>query len=261
MIAPVATNPNVTQGKTYVFRTCFVDSFQGAAAARYAYEKLKARTVAMLIDVSQDYAVGLAAFFSREFTRLGGKVVAQARCNSGDQDFSAQIGAIKAVSPDVFYLPNYPNEIALASRQAQELGLTTPILCGDGADAPELIKIGGEAVEGLTFTAHFDRAGAVTPRGQDFLARYGRLQAQGKVDQDLTGFHALGADAYLVLVDAIARAGSSQGPKIRQALVDTANFPGITGKISLGESGNAVKSVTVLKVAQGRFNYVTTMEP
>jgi branched-chain amino acid transport system substrate-binding protein len=261
LVSPSATSPIVTQNKNYVFRVCFVDPFQGVAAARYAHQKLGARKAAVLTDIGQDYAVGLTAFFAREFARLGGKVVAQAKCSTGDQDFSAQLGAIKAAEPDLLYLPNYYAEIALVARQARELGLAVPILSGDGADAPELFQIGGAAVEGLAFTSHFHREGAATLLGRRFLERYDQARAAGQVKEALTGFHALGAEAYLVLVDAIARAGSTEGAKIRQALAQTRDFPGISGRISIGPDGNAVKSATVLKVDKGKFVYVTTMEP
>ena len=261
LVLPAATNPTLTQGKRYAFRTCFIDPFQGQVAARYAYQKLGARRAAVLVDVSQDYAVGLAAFFAREFQRLGGKVVAMAKCNTGDQDYSAQLGTIQAARPDLLYLPNYYTEDALVARQAQELGLKVPLLSGDGAQAPELLKIGGPAVEGLAFTAHFHRAGATNPNAQRFLALYDQERAAGRLNEDLTGFHVLGADAYLVLVDALERAGSAEGPKLRQALASTKNFAGVSGKISLGEDGNAVKSAVILKVDKGGFVYVTTMEP
>jgi branched-chain amino acid transport system substrate-binding protein len=261
LIAPTATSPIVTQDKNYVFRVCFIDPFQGVVAARYAYQELGARKAAILTDIGQDYAVGLTAFFVREFTRQGGKVVARVKCSTGDQDFSAQLGTVKAAEPDMLYLPNYYSEDALVARQAQELGLAIPILSGDGADAPELLQIGGKAVEGLTFTSHFHRAGAASPLGKEFLARYDRARAAGQIQEDITAFHALGAESYLVLIDAIARAGSSEGPKIRQALANTKDFTGITGRISIGPDGNAVKSATVLKVDNGKFVYVTTIEP
>lgn len=261
LVSPSATSPIVTQGRKYVFRVCFMDPFQGQAAARHAFQNLGARRAAILIDVGQDYAVGLAAFFKREFQRLGGQVVAEAKCSTGDQEFGAQMGAIKAANPDVIYLPNYYSEIALAARQARELGLNTPLLSGDGADAPELLKIGGPAVEGLNFTTHFHRQGAVTPLAGEFLAGYAKEQAAGNIKEDLTSFHVLGAEAYLVLADALERAGGIDGPRLRQALASTRDFLGISGRLTIGEDGNAVKSAAILQVKDGRFAYVTTIEP
>jgi branched-chain amino acid transport system substrate-binding protein len=261
LVSSSATNPLLTMGKKYVFRVCFIDPFQGLVAARHAYNNLGARQAAVLIDISQDYSVGLASFFMREFTRLGGKIVAQAKCATGDQDFSAQLGAIKASQADLLYLPNYYTEDALVARQALELGLKIPLLSGDGADAPELVQIGGAAVEGLAFTTHVHRQSATSQVALDFLARYDKARAAGELQEDLTGFHILAADAYLALMDAFARAGSVEGPRVRAALASTKDFTGISGKISIGEDGNAVKGATILKVAQGKFVYVTTVEP
>jgi branched-chain amino acid transport system substrate-binding protein len=261
LVSPSATSPIVTQGRKYVFRVCFTDPFQGQVAARHAYMNLGARRAAILIDISQDYAVGLAAFFRREFLRLGGQVVSEAKCGTGDQDFSAQLGVIKAANPDVIYLPNYYAEDALVARQARELGLDQPLLSGDGADAPELLKIGGPAVEGLSFTTHFHKQGASTTLAKEFLAAYTQEQAAGNIKEDLTSFHVLGAEAYLVLVDAIERAGSAEGAKLRQALASTRDFVGVSGKLTIGEDGNAVKSAAILKVKDGSFEYVTTIEP
>ncbi|MCA1906046.1 MAG: ABC transporter substrate-binding protein [Desulfarculus sp.] len=261
MITPTATNPTITQGRRYAFRVCFIDPFQGQVAARYAYHNLKFRKAAILTDASQDYAVALAAYFKREFQKLGGVVVVEAKCNTNDQDFSAQLGTIKATDAEILYLPNYYTEDALVARQCRELGLNLPILSGDGAQAPELLKIGGSAVEGLTFTAHFHRDAATSPTAAGFLALYDRRRQAGNLKEDLTGFHSLGADAYLALVDALNRAGSSEGPKLRQALASTQGLVGVTGALNIGPDGNAVKSVAMLRVKNGQFEFVTTIEP
>ena len=261
LISPAATSPILTQNKEYIFRVCFIDPFQGKMAARYAYQKLNKRRAALLIDVSQDYAVGLAAFFMREFKRLGGKIAAQVKCNTGDQDFSAQLGAIKASGADILYLPNYYTEDALVARQAKELGLNIPMLSGDGAQAPELINIGGPAVEGFSFTAHFHPAGAQSVLGREFMERYKELKKAGQVKEDLASFHVLGADSYFLILDAMQRANSLEGEKLKQALETTKNFKGASGTFSIGPDGDAVKSAVILTVKDGAFAYVTTMEP
>jgi branched-chain amino acid transport system substrate-binding protein len=114
IVSPTATNPLVTQGKKYIFRVCFIDPFQGEMAAKYAYETLKKRRAALIIDKAQDYCVGLADFFEKSFTKLGGQIVAKTYCQTGDKDFTAQMSAIKAKNPDVLYMPNYYTEVALA---------------------------------------------------------------------------------------------------------------------------------------------------
>eukprot|EP01022_Parablepharisma_sp_SALTPOND_P022802 TRINITY_DN4656_c0_g2_i1.p3 TRINITY_DN4656_c0_g2~~TRINITY_DN4656_c0_g2_i1.p3 ORF type:complete len:388 (+),score=176.38 TRINITY_DN4656_c0_g2_i1:1222-2385(+) len=261
MVSPSATNPLVTQGKKYAFRVCFIDPFQGAKAAEFAYQTLGAKKAALIIDVAQDYCVGLGGFFMKAFKKLGGRVVAVTKCATNDQDFSAQLGTVANSGADLLYLPNYYTEDALVARQAKELGLKMPILSGDGAHAPELIKIGGPAVEGLMFTALFNPVKPANPTAAKFFELYAQARKKGDLSEDMTAFHALGADTYLVLLDAIRRAGTSNGPSVRGALASTKGFPGVSGTINIGPDGNAVKSVTVLKVKDGKFAYVTTMNP
>ena len=258
MVSPTATNPLVTQGKKYVFRVCFVDTFQGEAAAKFAFHNFKARRAAVLTDKSQDYCVGLAEYFKKAFTRMGGKIVAETFCQSGDQDFSAQLSVIMAAKPDVLFVPNYYTEDALMARQAKELGLKVPIFASDGAQTPELIQIGGEAVEGIHFIGHFHSKGATTPLSREFLKAF---QKKYPKEKEVNAFHALGADAYFVLVDAMERAKSPEGQKVRQALAGTKQFKAVSGTMDIGEDGNAVKSAVILTVNKGEFGYLTTINP
>jgi branched-chain amino acid transport system substrate-binding protein len=258
MVSPTATNPLVTQGKNYIFRVCFLDTFQGEAAARFAFQNLKARRAAVLTDKSQDYCVGLAEFFKKAFIKMGGKIVAESFCQSGDQDFSAQLSTIQAAKPDVLFIPNYYTEDALIARQAKELGLNVPIFGSDGAQTPELIQIGGPAVEGMHFIGHFHARGAATSLAKEFIKNFTRKYPREK---EITAFHALGADAYFVLLQAMERAKSTEGEKIRQALVQTKKFQAVSGVMDIGPDGNAVKAAVILTVKNGEFAYLTTLNP
>lgn len=255
-ISPTATNPLVTQGKKYAFRACFIDPFQGEVGAQFARESLRANKAAVIIDIAQDYCVGLANFFVKEFLKLGGQVVATTYIQTGDQDFTAQLSAIKATNPDIIYAPNYYTEDALMAKQARELGINVPILTGDGAQAEELIQIGGKAVENMYFTAHFHKEGATTELAKEYIKRY-----EERYKKEVNAFCALGADAYFLLVNAIEQAGSTDGTKIRDTLAATKNFEGVSGIITMGEDGNPIKSVVVNKVESGKFVYVTTINP
>ena len=257
VVSPTATNPLVTQGKKYVFRVCFIDPVQGDVAAKYAINTLKAKKAALIVDKSQDYCVGLAKFFKDAFTKLGGKIVAETYCVTEDKDFSAQLSTIKPTNPDVIYAPNYYSPVALFTKQARELGLKAPVLSGDGAQADELIQIGGKEVEGVTFTGHFNVKAATTALAKDFIARF----AKKYPNKEPNAFHALGADAYFVLLDAITRAKSTKGEAIRAALATTKNFQAISGKLSIGEDGNAVKPMVINVVKGGKFEYLTTVNP
>ena len=255
MLSPWATNPMVTQGKDYIFRICFIDPFQGAVAAKFARENLKAKTAAIMIDISQDYCVGIASFFQRAFTKLGGKVVLKTQYNTNDQDFSAQLGAIQAANPDIIYVPGYFTEDALIARQARELGLKQPLLSGDAAQADELIKIGGPAVEGLYFTTHFDEQGVTTASGKRFVAAYRKAYKESP-----DSVSALSYDSYNALLDAMERAKSTEAAKVAAALAQTKDFQGVTGVLTLKDH-NAIKPAVILKVKGGKFAYVATVNP
>ncbi len=255
-ISPTATNPLVTQHKQFAFRACFADDLQGKVAARFAREHLKAKRVAVLIDHAQDYCVGLSHYFMREFKRLGGQIVSMTYIQTGDQDFSAQIAALKATKPDLIYAPNYYAEDALLARQLKNLGVEVPILTGDGAQVPELITLGGPAVNGMYFTAHFHRDQAATPLARDFRKAYEKNH-----NKELGAFTALGADSYFLLLHAITQANSLEGPKIAQALAETKDFPGVSGTLTMDENHNPIKGVVIIKVDQGKFLYQTTIQP
>ncbi len=255
-VSPTATNPLVNQGKDYAFRACFIDPFQGEVAARFAINDLKAKTAALIIDQAQDYAVGLAKFFEKEFVKQGGKIVATTYIQTGDQDFSAQLSAVQASKPDLIYAPNYYTEDALMAKQARDLGIKTPILTGDGAQEAALIEIGGAAVEEVYFTGHFHKQAATTDRAKEYIKRY-----EEKNKKEADAFGALGADAYFLAIDAIKRAGTADGAKIRDALASTKDFKAVSGTITMGESGNPIKSMVINKVQGGKFVYVTTINP
>jgi branched-chain amino acid transport system substrate-binding protein len=255
-ISPTATNPLVTQNKQFAFRACFADDLQGKVAARYAWEHLKARRVAVIIDQAQDYCVGLSLYFMREFKRLGGDIVSMTHIQTGDQDFSAQIAAIKAQKPDLIYAPNYYAEDALLARQLKNLGVEVPILTGDGAQVAELITLGGPAVDGMYFTAHFHRDQAATPLARDFRKAY-----EDQHKKELGAFTALGADSYFLLMNAITQANSLDGTKIAQTLAETKGFPGVSGAITMGPDHDPMKGVVIIKVEKGKFVYQTTMQP
>jgi len=257
MISPSATNLLVTRDKVYVFRACFDDVFQSQAAARQARIAMGAGTAAVIVDIAQaDYSVGLGNLFLKAFGEMGGKVLITAYIQTGDRDFSRQLSEINAANPDIIYMPNYYTEDALLARQIRELGMKTPILMADGAHVPELIKAGGKSVEGVYLTSHFSLEAVSTNLGQRFVARFKK-----KYKRDADSFGALGADAYFILTGAIGRAKSLEGSKIRGALTEMKNHKGVTGVIKIEEDGNTVKSLVVTRVKNGKFTYVTTVNP
>jgi len=255
-ISPASTNPIVTLNRKYVFRACFIDPFQGEVMARFVYNDLGARRAAVLMDIGQDYSVGLSTAFVKTFTKLGGKVIIRVNYQSGDQDFTAQLTTIKEARPDVIAIPGYYTEIALIAKQARELGIKTTLISGDGAEAPELTEIGGKAVEGLYYTTHFDEKAISTPLGKRYVEIFRKRYNHAP---DALG--ALGADAYLIMLDAIERAGSTDREKVRDAIEKTTNFQGVTGVIIIDSNHNAVKNVVIRQVKGTESIYVSSVNP
>ena len=257
MISPSATNLLVTRDKKYVFRACFDDSYQSQAAARQARIAMGAKTAAVIVDIAQaDYSVGLGNLFLKAFGEMGGKVLVTAYIQTGDRDFSSQLSEVNGVNPDIIYAPTYYTEDALLAKQIRERGIKAPILMADGAHVPELIKEGGEAVEGVYLTSHFSLEAVSTDLGRKFVAEFKK-----KYDRDADGFAALGADAYFILTEAIARAKSTEGSKITAGLIEINDYKGVTGTIKIEEDGKTVKSLVINKVKDGKFIYVTTVNP
>lgn len=255
MVTPGSTNPNVTKVGDYIFRVCFIDPFQGTVMAKFTLNSLKKTRVAVLTDVRQDYSVGLAQFYKEYLTKNGGTIVGEQSYSSGDQDFKGQLTSIKGTNPEVIFIPGYYNEVGLIARQARELGITVPLLGGDGWDSPTLTQIGGPALENTFFSNHFSVEDQ-NPIVQDFVRMY-----RERFKKDPDGMAALGFDAAKVLLDAMMRAGSTEPAKVRDALAATVDFLGVSGKISIDPDRNATKSAVVLAIKDGQFHYAETIAP
>src|SRR5882724_11169736 len=210
MISPSSTNPKVTETGDFIFRVCFIDPFQGTVMANFARKTLKLQNVAVLTDVKSDYSKGLAKYFKEVFTKAGGQVTAELDFNGGDKDFKAQLTAIKGSSPDAVFVPAYYTDVALICIQAKQLGLSVPLFGGDGWESDQLVKIGKDAVEGNYFSTHY-AADTATEKAKNFASAY-KKRFQGKTPDSMA---ALGYDSALILADAIKRAGSTEGSKIR----------------------------------------------
>ena len=255
MVSPSSTNVRVTQVGDYIFRVCFTDPFQGAVMAKFAANSLKVKRAAILVDVRNDYSVGLQTFFRDNFKQLGGEIVAEQSYSEGDSDFHAQLTQIRASNPEVIYVPGYYTEVGTVARQARELGLTVPLLGGDGWDSPRLFEIGGEALNGCYISNHYS-VDDPSPAIQKFVKEY-----RDRYKQTPDALAALGYDAAKILADAIRRAGSTEHGKLRDALAATKDFPGVTGSITINKERNAVKPAVVLKIENGKFVYVETVKP
>jgi branched-chain amino acid transport system substrate-binding protein len=255
MISPSSTNVEVTRKGDYIFRICFIDPFQGYVMAKFARDTLKIGKVAILKDVKQDYSVGLAQSFSQHFQKMGGTIVKEASFSTGDTDFRPQLTAIKAASPEAIYVPAYYQAVALIARQARDLGITVPLLGGDGWDAPGLVRIAGKAVEGCYFSNHYS-VDSENPTSKRFVEAYTK-----RFKEKPNALAALGYDAARILFDAIKRAGTTESAALRNAIAATKNFAGVTGTITIDKDRNAVKPAVVLKIVNGKFVYQQTINP
>ena len=258
MISPSSTNPDVTKVGDYIFRICFIDPFQGYIMAKFAKDELKLTNVAVLRDPSQDYSVGLADAFIKEFTAMGGKIATDVSYKASDSDFRSQLGQVKNANADGVFIPGYYGEVGTIARQAREIGIKAPLMGGDGWDSSELVKGAGGAggaLEGSYFSTHYS-ASETSKRVQDFVAAY--KKAKGKEPAALV---AQGYDAMMILADAIKRAGSFERAKVRQALAETKDYDAVTGRITLDENRNANKSGVVVQVKGDKFVYTKTIEP
>src|SRR3989475_4266265 len=246
MVSPSSTNEKVTAVGDYIFRACFIDPFQGYVMAKFATETLKLKKTAILRDVRNDYSVGLAKVFNDNFTKMGGHIADTESYSSGDDDLKAQLTNIKSAKPQALYVPGYYTDVGLIGRQAREVGLTVPLLGGDGWDSEKLYEIGGPALEGSYFSNHYS-VDDPSPRIQEFVTKFKKAYG-GQVPDSLA---AQAYDAAGMLYDAMKRAKGLTGPSIRDALAQTKDYKGATGGTTLDARRNATTPARVLKVAKG----------
>lgn len=251
IIAVGATRVDVTQQGGAVFRACFTDNFQGAAMAKFAYEDLKLRKVAIMTDKKLPYSTGLSEVFAKAFKSYGGEIVAEEFYESGNVDFKAQLTNIKGKSPDGLFCSGYFTEVGPLARQRKDIGLDVPMMGGDGWDSNELIQSGGEGIVGGYFANHYhnsEKREEVQKFVANFKAKYGSEPA--------TAMGALGYDAANVVLDSLKRAAGANSKDLIKAISETKDWKGVSGSISIGPDGNAQKPILVLQVGKTGFTPV-----
>jgi branched-chain amino acid transport system substrate-binding protein len=258
MISPSSTNPDVTKVGDFIFRVCFIDPFQGYVMAKFASEELKAKKIAIMRDPSQDYSVGLADVFKEEFTKMGGTITNDVSYKAADSDFRSQLGQIKTAGAEAIFIPGYYNEVGTIARQAKELGITAPLLGGDGWDSEKLVEGAGGpggALEGSYFSSHYSKD-AEDEKVKTFVKAYTAKNSKAPASLVAQGY-----DAMMILADAIKRAGSIERGKVRDALAQTKDYAAVTGKITIDENRNANKSAVILQIKGKEFAYAKTVAP
>ncbi|HEY4426309.1 MAG TPA: ABC transporter substrate-binding protein [Pyrinomonadaceae bacterium] len=245
MLTPSSTNPDVTKKGDFIFRSCFIDPYQGAAIAQFAAKTLGAKTAAIMVDRKNDYSTGLEKVIDQTFTKFGGKIVATQSYQEGDQDFNAQLTSLKGSNPEVIFVPGYYNDVGLIAKQARDKGITVPLIGGDGWDSEQLYKIGGTALNGSYFTNHYspyDTAPNVVKFVNDYKKRYNSTP---------DALAATAYDAANIMFDAVKRSKSLSGPDIRDALQATNAFPGVTGTVTFNQNRDAVKPIVMIEIKDG----------
>jgi branched-chain amino acid transport system substrate-binding protein len=254
MISPSSTNETVTQIGDMVSRVCFIDSFQGFVGASFARNKLGFSKAAVLYDQKQAYSKGLGADFTKAFTKLGGTVVTEQAYSSGDNDYSAQLTAIKNAGPQFIYVPGYYTEVVNIARQARSLGITAPLIGGDGWVSDDL-KNAGDALDGCYFSDHYAKEDD-RPEVKNFLAKF-----KAEYGHEPDSMAALGYDAANLLFDAMTRAGSTDGKALAAAINSTKDFKAVTGSITIDEHRNARKGAVMQQMKNGSYSFFSRVEP
>jgi branched-chain amino acid transport system substrate-binding protein len=276
MISPSSTNPKVTEVGDYIFRMCFLDDFQGRSVAQFATQNLGLKRIAILKDVKSDYSMGLTQFFTQALTQMGGTVVAEQAYQAGDQDFSAQLTALKAKNPEAIYIPGYYTEAGLIARKARELGINVPLLGSDGWESEKLLEIGGESLNGSYYTNHW-ALDMPKPELQAFVKTY-KEKFAGSDPDAIAGLAYDAAKVLFACLEKIAaedpetfkglassKAGTPERKaataKLRDLIAQTKDYPGVTGTITLDENRNASKPLVVLEIKGGQKVFNTSIAP
>ena len=242
MLSPSSTNPDVTieggKVKTYIFRICFTDTFQGRVDGKFGAEQ-GWKKIAMMTNVDEDYSKGLAKSFRTEYTKAG-TIVDEESYGGDTQDFKAQLSRIKQANPDAVYIPGYYNEVGLILPQAREIGLDVPFFGGDGWDSPLTLAL--PAAQGNFYSDHYSSE-EKRPEVQEFVKAF-----QDKYHKTPDAMAVLGYDAMRVMADAVKRAGKADRQAITDALAQTKDFPGASGTITIDAEHNARKPIVFLQV-------------
>ncbi|MFC5448194.1 ABC transporter substrate-binding protein [Paenibacillus aestuarii] len=262
LLTPSGTSPNVTVGTSgkvndFIFRTCFIDPFQGNVAANFAAKNLNVKKAAIFADSASDYAKGLAASFKDTFTKNGGSVVAQESYVAKDTDFRATLTRIKAANPEFVFIPGYYEEVGLIIKQAREMGITVPFMGGDGWDSPKLVELAGAAALNNTFITNHYSSEDPDKTIQNFVSAFKAKYENKSPD----AFNALGYDSIYLIADGIKRAGSTDGAKIKDAMAQTKDLSLVSGKITFDAQHNPIKTATVLKYKDGKQQFETKVNP
>ena len=257
MVTNMSTHPDVSRIGDYIFRVCFTDPFQGRVMAQFALEHVGAREAVVIKDLASDYSIGLAREFRRNFEEGGGRVYMELDYKHSQESFRGVAGQIRRPGPDIVFLPGHDESGAII-READQAGISTVFLGGDGWVGESFMKRGGRFLKKGFYCTHWDED-ADTEISREFveLAR----KSPGPRAPQVNASKALAYDAVLLIADALERAGSTEGKALRRALAETRGFKGVTGSISFNEHGDPFKGAVIMELSNGSTRYLKTVTP
>ena len=249
LVSAYALHPDITKGD-YTFRNGFLGTVEGKGAAYTAVKLLKAKKIALIVS-DNDFGTTLAQGFDAYLAKHPeAKIVSQQKYPMSEKDFKPYLSKMKAANPDVVFFSGYYFQVGPAMKQAQEMGIKVQFIGEEGADSPKTTEIAGKASEGLIIVTNLNRDDK-RKEVQEFLATYRKLH---KIEPDMVGASAY--DAFMLLVNAIKQAKTTDGPAVAKALAATKNYNGLTGVISgFTPEGEVVKPVQIQIVKDGKFRY------
>lgn len=251
------TNPQVTNGNDWYFRTCFIDPFQGTVMANYAIQS-GYKTAAVITQLGDDYSSGLGSYFKTAFESLGGTIVTEEQFQTNQSDFKAILTNIKSANPDIIFAPSSITTAPLIIKQAREMGITAVIAAGDTWENATIIENAGADAEGVVLSTFFDEAAPANDEAASFIKGFKEYLVSIGEPDIIPAVSALGYDAYLCLLQAIKDADSTDPAAVRDAL-ENVSVTGVTGDITFNETGDANKSLAFIKtIKDGQFQFLTT---
>lgn len=265
-IGTSCTNPQVTAGNDYYFRVGYIDPFQGAVMANFAFNEKGSSNCALIIESGDDYSAGFGNYFRQEMERLGGKATTL-EFQKGEADFSTIMASIKSEGYDGIFAPVSIETAAMIISQARDAGITCPIMAGDTWDDISIAQRTGSKATDIYFSAFFDAADTTNEAGKAFVDGFTkwvaedatRVENNGGVSDVISSVTPCGYDAYMAAVGAIEAAQSTDGATIRDALATLEISGLITGDLKFDENGDAIKNYAVIKtIENGEIVYFST---
>jgi len=252
MISNISTHPDVTKTGDHIFRVCFTDAFQGTVMGRFARQDMNAASAVVFTKLTSDYSLMLSDIFRKNFEQSGGKILLELEYKSKQEKFDEQIIRAKNAGADVLFLSGH-GESGFIARQAQDAGIRSVPLGGDGWSSQSFFTKGGSKLRRGYYCTHWSEF-TDSEISRYFVKKY-------QHSDNFSVSTVLGYDAVVLLADAIRRAGSADRGKIREALANTRSFVGVTGSITFDANGDPVKSAVIMEISDGKQRYFKTLKP